>query len=348
MEATQPKAKELATNPCLPSLFDDCDIPTVEVHKRKRKFKGQVPKKVVESEIDLFASLTPEEKQETKVEIRETIETMGLVQFLKESDRYKVMTTEEEQAIFKEYKATKSIETRNRIICSNIKLLVLVAKKIAKNNNRVPLEDMINDGVFGLIKAIEKFDLSRGNKFSTYAYQWIRQTITRSIANTGDTIRLPVHFTDNMVKINRFENQYKQEHECNEVPDEITAEALNIPLDKVKKFKGAVRVTSSIDTEIGDKPVTYKDIILDENGLSPEEQFINNQWSEMFLEIVRETLQPREIFIIMHRFELNGAEKMTSEKLAKKMGLTSERVRQIELEALNKLKEPMSEIIEAN
>ena len=198
-----------------------------------------------------------------------------------------------------------------------------------------------------MIRAIEKFEPERKLKFSTYAYPWIKQNITRAIANTGDTIRLPVHFSGMINKINKVNLDYCQEHGCETTPDTAIMETLNLSQEKLNRFKTAARVTNSLDSDIsnaGEKShfVSYQDLLVDESSPTPEDAMDSKLWIDEFMEIVNKTLSPREIYIIRHRYGIDNSEEMTLDVLSQKLKLTRERIRQIEAQALEKLKEPFA------
>lgn len=305
--------------------------------------------KDVDDEQEQIEEQTEEQEEESvsEEEVASAAEAIGLAYFIKDSNRYKLYSFEEEQKIFQEYQKTHSIEIRNQILCSNIKLVIMVAKKIAKVNSKFDIDDMIGEGTLGLIRAIEKFEPERKLKFSTYAYQWIKQNITRAIANTGDTIRLPVHFANMINKINKAEIEYCQENGCESAPDEALMDAVGIPQEKLDKFKTAARVTNSLDSDIssaGEKShfVSYQDLLVDESMPTPEAAVEEKSWSEDFMKVVEETLSPREVYILRHRYGIGNSEEMTLESLSIELNLTRERIRQIESQALGKLREPLA------
>lgn len=266
---------------------------------------------------------------------------LGLGNFFKEVNHYKLLTREEEHKYFIEYQQNKDPELKKFLISSNIKLVISVAKKISQRTKKITLEDMIDEGIIGLIKAIDKFEPDRNLKFSTYAFSWIQQSITRFIANTGDIIRVPVHFTDNMAKIKRFENNYMIENNIDTIDDKITSEALDIPLDKIKKYKKATQSMTSLDVSIDENDNTMIDVIEDKYSINPETSVLNTCLHDSLLKAVN-SLDKREAFILINRFNLNHTTNpLTLTELAEKFKLTKERIRQIESSALQKLRHPM-------
>ena len=265
----------------------------------------------------------------------------GLNNFFKEANEYKLLTREEEQKYFKEYNETHNEEIKKFLISSNIKLVISVAKKISKKNKKIPLEDMIDEGFIGLIKAIEKFEPERGYKFSTYAFSWIQQAITRYIANTGDMIRVPVHFSDSLSKIKHFENEYMIQHNVDFVDDEITSKELKISVDKIKRYKKATQNISSLDVVIDENENTRMDITEDKYAINPESSIMNTCLHDALMKVIK-TLDKRESFIIINRYNLDHSNNIMSlNEIAEKFNLTKERIRQIESNALKKLAHPM-------
>ena len=331
------------------SFFGDIVEEAPPAKKKRGRKKKEVAQQVKqEEEEDFFLDAYTEEEIEKEIEDLEEVDLdedttgciVGLGTLFKESNNFKVLTREEEYDYFMQYRNNPTEELKQFLICSNIKLAISVAKTVSKVTNKIPFEDMIDEGVIGLMKAIDKFDVTRGYKFSTYAYPWIKQAITRFIANCGDMIRVPVHFSDNMNKIRHFENEYMLEHNCDKVSDEVTAKALNISEDKVKKFKKATQPCSSLDSSVDDTETSIIDLVGDTMSSSPEKTVMNNTLHDLLMEAI-ETLDEREAFIIINRFNLDTTTNPLSlTEIAKKYGLTKERIRQIETSALAKLRHP--------
>ena len=357
------------------NLFDVEEVSFKKKRKRKKKISNQIIQEAITTEsLTLFNSnnyteisektkyqkihenLEEDLNEETDEEFNEeeidnvTEEEVnsainGLGNFFKQVNQYKILTKEEEKKYFTEYAKTNDIEIRNYIICCNIKLVISVAKKIAKGTSKVALEDMIGDGVMGLMKAIEKFQPERDLKFSTYAYLWIKQTISRAIANTADVIRIPVHFTENLSKIRRYENESMITNGTDEVSDEETSKALDISVNKIKKYKKAATPVSSLDVPIDENETSILDLTEDEYTPSPEDMLLNNSLHDALMQAIN-TLEEREAFIIINRFNLNRGQKPLSlQELATHYGVTKERIRQIEASALQKLRHPSKSAI---
>ena len=316
------------------------------------------------SEDDEYGELTSDEVEEVSEEEQEKyFSAVGLGEFFQSIQHIKVLTRDEEREMFEAYRANETNELRNQIICHNIKLVVSVAKKIRSKNqqlrHKVTLGDMISEGIFGLYEAINKFDLDKKYKFSTYAYYWIYQAITRAIANKADVIRIPVHYGDNMTLIRRLENEYMIQHQVEVVPDEAIIEMMmelrkkrnkknkketkdqnNITPEKIKRFRQTTQAVQSLDVEIDESNTTMMEMISDDNGVNPEQICLEKARREDLFAVIR-TLTKKEQFIIINRYNLDYREKpMTLDQLAKKFKLTKERIRQIETSALEKLRHP--------
>ena len=269
-------------------------------------------------------------------------------QYLLEISQIPVLTPEEERALFEEYAATGSKQIRNKIIDSNLKLVVSIAKKssVKMHNTTLSLLDLIQDGNEGLMKAVDKFDVSLGYKFSTYATWWIRQAISRGIICTGRTVRLPVHMSDEYSKIKKYISEIVVRDGVEPTEEEI-AEALKTTPERIREVLSMVELTNtthcSLDDPIGqENDAYYMDLVVDENQ-NVERMIEDKMTSYDMQEALREILQPREFFIISHRYgfvnEVNdSSEPKTLECLGGMMGLTRERVRQIEMKALKKIK----------
>ncbi len=226
---------------------------------------------------------------------------------------------------------------REHLILANSRLVISVAKKYVGRG--VPFLDLIQEGNIGLIRATKKFDYTRGYKFSTYATWWIRQAITRAIADQGRTIRVPVHMGDQINKMLRITHRLTQELGRSPEPEEL-AEALNVATEKVETMKQVAQRPLSLERPIGEEEDSFLgDFVEDEDSPAPPEVATENLLSEHVRDVLA-TLPPREARILQLRYGLGGGESYTLEEVGQKMGVTRERVRQIESQALRRLRHP--------
>ncbi len=226
---------------------------------------------------------------------------------------------------------------RERLIISNSRLVISVAKKYIGRG--VPFLDLIQEGNIGLMRAAKKFDYKRGFKFSTYATWWIRQAVTRAIADQGRTIRVPVHMGDQISRLRRVQNQLKQRYAREPTMQEL-AEFLDVPVKKVEEMLKASRRPLSLEMPIDDEGESMLgDFIEDSDSPAPDETASHNLLKEQ-LDAVLETLPPREVRVLQLRYGLLDGKTCTLEEVGRKMGVTRERVRQIEAQALRRLRHP--------
>lgn len=226
---------------------------------------------------------------------------------------------------------------REHLITANSRLVISVAKKYMGRG--VPFLDLIQEGNIGLIRATKKFDYRRGHKFSTYATWWIRQAVTRAIADQGRTIRVPVHMGDQINKLLRVQHQLTQRLGREPSVDEL-AIALDVPPKKVENMIQVARRPLSLETPTDDEEDSVLgDFIEDDEALAPDETATYNLLRE-HLEDVLNGLPPREVRILQLRYGLLDGQAYTLEEVGRKMGVTRERVRQIEAQALSRLRHP--------
>ncbi|MBA4420410.1 MAG: RNA polymerase subunit sigma [Anaerolinea sp.] len=228
-------------------------------------------------------------------------------------------------------------EAREHLITANSRLVISVAKKYMGRG--VPFLDLIQEGNIGLIRATKKFDYRRGHKFSTYATWWIRQAVTRAIADQGRTIRVPVHMGDQINKLLRVQHQLTQRLGREPIVEEL-AEALDVPPKKVENMIQVARRPLSLETPTDDEEDSVLgDFIEDDQSPPPDEMATYNLLRE-HIESVLNTLPPREVRILQLRYGLLDGQAYTLEEVGRKMGVTRERVRQIEAQALSRLRHP--------
>ncbi|MGA9191599.1 MAG: sigma-70 family RNA polymerase sigma factor [Anaerolineales bacterium] len=226
---------------------------------------------------------------------------------------------------------------REHLVLANSRLVISVAKKYIGRG--VPFLDLIQEGNIGLIRATKKFDYKRGHKFSTYATWWIRQAVTRAIADQGRTIRLPVHMGDQINKMLRLSHRLTQELGRSPTVDEL-AEMLDVPSEKVEQMMEVSRRPLSLERPIDDEEDSFLgDFVEDEEAPAPPEVATEHLLKQHMGEIL-ESLPPREARILQLRYGLGDGESYTLEEVGRKMGVTRERVRQIEAQALRRLRHP--------
>ena len=230
-----------------------------------------------------------------------------------------------------------SSKARERLIISNSRLVISVAKKYIGRG--VPFLDLIQEGNIGLMRAAKKFDYKRGFKFSTYATWWIRQAVTRAIADQGRTIRVPVHMGDQISKLRRVQNQLKQVYSREPTLAEL-AENMDLPIKKVEDMLKVSRRPLSLEMPIDDEGESMLgDFIEDQESPAPDDTASHNLLREHLVSVL-DTLPPREVRVLQLRYGLLDGKTCTLEEVGRKMGVTRERVRQIEAQALRRLRHP--------
>ena len=256
--------------------------------------------------------------------------------YLKEIGRISLLSSEEEQDL--SLKVADGDEfARNRLAEANLRLVVSIAKRYVGRG--LLFLDLIQEGNIGLMKAVEKFDYEKGFKFSTYATWWIRQAITRALADQARTIRVPVHMVETINKMARIQRQMTLE--LNREPsDEEIAKKMGISVDRVREVMKISQDPVSLETPIGEEDDSHLgDFIKDESSLSPEE-YATNEILKEEIKSVLSTLQPREQQVLELRFGLIDGTSYTLEEVGKRFNVTRERIRQIEAKALRKLRHP--------
>ena len=256
--------------------------------------------------------------------------------YLKDIGRVKLLSSEEEVEIAKKI-ADGDTEARNLLVEANLRLVVSIAKRYIGRG--MGFLDLIQEGNAGLIKAVEKFDYTKGYKFSTYATWWIRQAITRALADQSRTIRIPVHMVETMHKIQRHARQILQEKGHDATAEEI-AELSGMPLEKVREILQMAQEPISIDSPVGeDDESSIGEFIADEASPEPDEIVGETMLHEQICEVLK-TLTPREENVIKMRFGLEDGVPRTLEEVGREFNITRERIRQIEAKALRKLRHP--------
>ena len=270
-------------------------------------------------------------------------DSMGL--YLKQMAQVPLLTREQEVEIFKriengeinEDDSQDAIKAKKEMIEANLRLVVSIAKKYI--NRGVSFLDLIQEGNMGLMKAVEKFEYRRGYKFSTYATWWVRQGITRSIANQSRTIRIPVHMIDTISRVMRVQKQLVQEYGREATPDEV-AEEIKLPIGRVREVLKMAQQPISLHSPIGDSDnASFGDLIEDKSAENPMEEASSSILKDRISEVLG-TLTDREREVLEQRFGLKDGYSRTLEEVGTQFELTRERIRQIEAKALRKMRHP--------
>jgi len=278
----------------------------------------------------------PDANQSTYVNGDLAVATTDALQlFLNEAGRYKLLTASEEVELAKKIERGDK-GAKDLMINSNLRLVVSIAKKY--QGHGISLLDLIQEGIIGLIRAVEKFDWRRGYKFSTYATWWIRQAVQRGVANKSRTIRIPVHIVEREQKIARAERELVAKLERDPTDGEIAKKA-KLTVKHVKEVRAAARAVTSLDKPVGSEgDSTFGDLIAGDAAEPSEEVHVS--LAEDAVRSAVETLPERERQVVKLRFGMNGdRDPQSLDQIGKQLGLTRERVRQIETRALNRLAE---------
>ena len=283
--------------------------------------------------------LTEEDEVEIidDVDVLEGVSTEDPVRmYLKEIGNVPLLTTEQEVELAKRVEAGDE-EAKKQLTEANLRLVVSIAKKYVGRG--MPFLNLIQEGNMGLMKAVDKFDYTKGYKFSTYATWWIRQAITRGIADTGRTIRVPVHMVETINKTLRMTRTLLQELGREPTPEEV-AERLNVSVSRVREVLKISRDPVSLDTPIGEEDDSHLgDFIEDDSALSPADSAAFSMLRAE-LSTALESLTERERQVVKLRFGLEDGRARTLEEVGKEFNVTRERIRQIEAKALRKLRHP--------
>ena len=288
------------------------------------------------SELENIEEITEEDIANTEAMV-DTFSTDDPVRmYLKEIGKIPLLTPEEEMKLAMEM-AEGSEEAKRRMAEANLRLVVSIAKRYVGRG--LLFLDLIQEGNLGLIKAVEKFDHNKGFKFSTYATWWIRQAITRAIADQARTIRIPVHMVETINKVIRISRQLLQELGHEPTPEEIAKE-MQMPVEKVRDILKIAQELVSLETPIGEEEDSHLgDFIPDEDASEPSEAASFSLLREQLMDVL-DTLTPREKKVLELRFGLADGRTRTLEEVGKEFNVTRERIRQIEAKALRKLRHP--------
>jgi RNA polymerase primary sigma factor len=262
-----------------------------------------------------------------------TATTDALQLFLNEAGRYPLLTAAEEVELAKLIERGDQ-EAKDRMVNSNLRLVISIAKRYQGHD--LPLLDLIQEGIIGLIRAVEKFDWRKGFKFSTYATWWIRQAVQRGVANKARTIRVPVHIIEREQKLRRAERDLRGKLGRDPTDEEVAQEA-KLQLEQLHEVRRAARAVTSLDRPVGEGDASYGDLFASEHAPSPEEE-VRVTLGRDALERALADLPDREREVLKLRYGLNGdVDPASLEEIGRRLGVTRERVRQLEARALEKL-----------
>ena len=263
----------------------------------------------------------------------------GQSTYIQEIRKTPLLSTNEEESLANRIRKGDNA-ARNQMVSANLRLVVKIAHDY--NNFGLPLSDLISEGNIGLIKAVERFDPSKGGKLSTYAAWWIKQSIKRALANQSKTIRLPVHLVDRIASIRRATAKLTDELD-REPTDEEIAYATNLPVNKIAHLKSVSVRPSSLDAPVGeDGETSFGEIVGDETQATPLEN-LQEKSANGYLHTVLQTLEPREAEILRLRFGLDGEHPLTLEEVGEKFNVTRERIRQIQNLAIHKMRRMLTD-----
>ena len=256
--------------------------------------------------------------------------------YLKEIGRVPLLSSEEEIDLAIRI-ANGDVQAKQRLSEANLRLVVSIAKRYLGRG--MQFLDLIQEGNLGLIKAVDKFDYTKGFKFSTYATWWIRQAITRAIADQARTIRIPVHMVETINKVKKVQSQLLHQNGHEPTPDEI-ADELDLPVDKVREIMRVAQEPVSLETPIGEEEDSHLgDFIPDDGAPAPADAASHTMLRDQLSDVLS-TLTPREEKVLRLRFGLEDGRSRTLEEVGKEFNVTRERIRQIEAKALRKLRHP--------
>jgi RNA polymerase primary sigma factor len=273
---------------------------------------------------------TPPEPHPALEPLETTTDALQL--FLREAGRHPLLTAAQEVELSKRFERG-DLGAKNEMIQANLRLVVSIAKSY--RNQGLPFLDLIQEGTLGLIRAVEKFDWRRGYKFSTYATWWIRQAVARALADKGRTIRIPVHVVERLQKLNRAERTLWTRLGHQPTLEELAEEA-NLPIEQAYEVQAAAHASRSLDQPVGEDEDAVLGDFVPGDGPLPEDEVEVALRGEALVTALG-ALTDREKHVIVLRYGLGGSDAMTLEQIGKTLDLTRERVRQLEVHALNRL-----------
>jgi RNA polymerase primary sigma factor len=314
----------------LEELMDNLRDESITIQDSQEAIEYEKPKKETKKD---------EEEDETGKEFEATRDDVDSVRlYLREIGKVPLLNREEEVDLAKRI-IQGDEKARQSLIRANLRLVVSIAKRYSGRSSHLSFLDLIQEGTLGLIKAVEKFDYRRGYKFSTYATWWIRQAITRSLADHARTIRIPVHMVETISKYTQIRRKLLQELGRDPLPEEVSAE-MGLELRKIRHIMKISQDTVSLETPVGDEEdnTTLEEFVENKKELSPSELMARKMLKEHIYEIIAD-LSDREKKILEMRFGLSDNITHTLEEVGQVFGVTRERIRQIEAKALTKIRD---------
>ena len=303
--------------------------------------------RLIETGIDVFETTAEEVSDDTKTstDLERELEVLAALdegsvtdpvrQYLRDIGKVPLLNAEQEIDLAKRVEAGERI-AKDKLISANLRLVVSIAKKYVGRG--MSLLDLIEEGNIGLMRAVEKYDWRRGYKFSTYATWWIRQAITRAIADQARTIRIPVHMVETINRFNRTQRRLMQELGREPTPEEV-AEILGMDPAKAREIVKVSQEPTSLATPVGDEDDSQLGDFIPDERSRPEEQATRELLKDQIDEVL-DSLSPREKRVLQLRFGLEDGKLRTLEEVGREFGVTRERIRQIEAKAIRKLKHP--------